>query len=157
MDESPNCPASNGGNCCRITSKISGDLGNNGLLKELIEICAPRFDVREHGLQVGNNLIKAYLDLRNGPEARRILEQLYSQQRPDWREHLLFWEREIDKLDQNHGPVSAPEKIEVQLLTLDGPIWARAGTPFSEMLSAKSSDAFVSSCLCMSPFRSRYV
>lgn len=128
--------------------QISGDLGNNGLLKELTEICGPQFDVKQHGAQVGNNLIKAYVELHNTPDARRILEQLYAQQRPDWRELLLFWEREIDKLDKGYGPLSGSEKIEVQLLTFDGPIWAREGTPFSEMLPTKPADAVKIAFFC---------
>ena len=128
--------------------QISGDLGNNGLLKEMTEICSPLFDAKEHGLQVGNNLIKAYVDLRESPNARHILEQLYAQQRPDWRDHLLFWEREIDKLDKGYGPVEESAKIEVELLTLDGPIWARSGTPFSEMLPAKAEDAVKVAFFC---------
>ena len=33
--------------------QISGDLGNGGLRKELIGICGPLFDAREHGLAGG--------------------------------------------------------------------------------------------------------
>lgn len=128
--------------------QISGDLGNAGFLKELVEICSPHFDVKQHGLQAGNNLIKALVDLKEAPSARRILEQLYAEQRPDWREHLLFWEREIDKLDKGYGPVSENEKIEISMLTLDGPIWAREGSPFSELLPMKANDAVNIAFLC---------
>jgi hypothetical protein len=60
----------------------------------------------------------------------------------------LFWEREIDKLDKGYGPVSSSEKVEVQLLTLDGPIWAREGTPFAEMLPTKPADAVKVAFFC---------
>lgn len=121
--------------------QISGDLGNHGLMKEATEICGPLFDAKEHGFQVGNNLIKAYIDLKDTPSARSILEQLYALQRPDWREHLVFWEREIDKQEKGYGPVNDGAKLELQLLTLEGPIWARSNSPFSEMLPAKAEDA----------------
>jgi hypothetical protein len=43
--------------------QISGDLGRAGHLPELLAITEPLFDPTFHGLQVGNNLIKAHFDL----------------------------------------------------------------------------------------------
>src|SRR3981081_64522 len=60
-----------------LLTQVSGDLGNRGRLAEIIELCAPRFDVQLHGLTVGNNLIKAYVDLGEAGKARAIVEQLY--------------------------------------------------------------------------------
>jgi pentatricopeptide repeat protein len=51
-----------------------------------------------HGLAVGNNLIKAYLELGDADEARAVLDKLYAQQRPDWRDALAYWDGQIDKL-----------------------------------------------------------
>ena len=73
-------------------------------------------------MQVGNNLLKAYVDLRDSTSARRILDQLYAQQRPDWRDQLLFWEREIDKLDKGYKPVEAAKpEAKSSGSTLDAP------------------------------------
>jgi hypothetical protein len=121
--------------------QISGDLGNHGLLSEIIELCGPHFDPKEHGLNVGNNLLKAYVDLRDAPSARHVLEQLYAQQRPDWRENLVFWEQAIDKLDHAFGPVERTGSIELEWVILEGPIWGRNGTSFAEMVPAKSGEA----------------
>jgi len=46
-----------------LLKQMSGDLGNNGHLPAILELCAPSFDPAFHGLEVGNNLIKANLDL----------------------------------------------------------------------------------------------
>jgi len=70
--------------------QISGDLGNAGHLPELLVIAKPLFDPAFHGLQVGNNLIKAHFDLGQFEAARRILDQLYALKRPDWREPLSY-------------------------------------------------------------------
>jgi len=128
--------------------QISSDLGTHGLLKELTEICAPLFDAKEHCLPVGNNLIKAYVDLKETPNARRIVEQLYAQQRPDWREQLVFWEAEIDKQEKGYGPVEDGRKFELQLLALDGPIWAHSNPSFAKILTAKAADAIKVAFLC---------
>jgi len=75
--------------------QMSGDLGKHGMLAELIQLVEPLFVPEVHGLQVGNNLIKANLALGRIDSARRILNQLRMQQRPDWKAPLSFWETEI--------------------------------------------------------------
>jgi tetratricopeptide (TPR) repeat protein len=116
--------------------QISGDLGNHGQLRSIIELCGPRFDASVHGLQVGNNLIKAYVDLKDPESARTILAQLTALNRPDWHKHLLYWDNEIDKSQGKFGPVATPPKLEVDILTLDDPIWARGVLGFESLLPA---------------------
>lgn len=128
--------------------QISRDLVNHGLVKELTEICAPVFDVKEHGLQVGNNLIKAYLDLKDTPKARGILEQLHALQRLDWREYLVAWEGAIAKQEKGGGPANDSAKIEIEWLPVEGPIWARSSVPFSEMLPTKPDETVRVAFLC---------
>ena len=69
-----------------LLMQMSGDLGNRGHTELLMKLTQPRFDLLAHGLTVGNNLLRAYAELGMFAEARKLLEQLYSQQRPDWRE-----------------------------------------------------------------------
>lgn len=78
-----------------LLQQISGDLGNNGHLDRIIELCAPLYDVSQHGMAVGNNLIKAYIELGEFPKARAIIEQLRSQDRGDWSDDLTYWENEL--------------------------------------------------------------
>jgi tetratricopeptide (TPR) repeat protein len=77
--------------------QMTGDLGKHGLLAELIELSEPSFVPAVHGLQAGNNLIKANLDLGRIDRARSILNQLRMMQRPDWTGSLSFWAAEIGK------------------------------------------------------------
>lgn len=120
-----------------LLMQMSGDLGNRGQLRELVELTVPHFDAKLHGLTVGNNLIKAYVDLRESAKARAILEQLYAQQRPDWRQALTFWDGELDKAEQNYGPVPTTEELHLDLLRLDVPIWAANMIEIDSLLSAK--------------------
>ena len=76
--------------------QMSGDLGIHGRFTELLELTEPYFIPEVHGLQVGNNLIKANIELGHLRRARQILNQLRTQQRPDWRAHLDHWASEIE-------------------------------------------------------------
>jgi tetratricopeptide (TPR) repeat protein len=105
--------------------QVSGDLGNLGYLSEAIQLVETEFLPNIHGLQVGNNLIKAHLDLGQIEAAAKILEQLYGLQRPDWKETLSFWDTAIAKarLEKRKGAVQQP--LEAAILTIDGPVWLK--------------------------------
>lgn len=120
--------------------QISGDLGNRSQPSLLLELCAPHFDIKLHGIQVGTNLIKANLDLGRPADARRILDQLYAEQRPDWREALLEWEGGIEQAERRTGPLSG--RIEIEFMTLDQPLWAQGRLGFEALLPAKDPEAF---------------
>ena len=76
--------------------QISGDLGIHGRFKDLVELTEPYFIPEVHGLQVGNNLIKANIELGHLRRARQILNQLRTQPRPDWKAPLDYWATEIE-------------------------------------------------------------
>jgi tetratricopeptide (TPR) repeat protein len=78
--------------------QMSGDLGRAGQLRELLTLTEPHFVAQIHGLSVGNNLIKAHLDLGELEAAQTILDQLRTLSRPDFKGTLDFWEAEIAKI-----------------------------------------------------------
>jgi tetratricopeptide (TPR) repeat protein len=122
-----------------LLMQLSGDLGNGGHTELLVRLTQPRFDLGMHGLTVGNNLLRGYVELGLFAEARKLLEQLYSLQRPDWREHLIHWEQRLDDAEKRYGEVSAP--LEVVVMKLDQPVWARGVLGFDSVLPAKTSAA----------------
>ena len=122
-----------------LLMQLSGDLGNRGHTELLVKLTQPRFDLLEHGLTVGNNLLRAYVELGMFAEARKLLEQLYSQQRPDWREHLIAWEQKLDDAEKRYGEVTAP--VEVVVMKLEQPVWARGVLGFDAVLPAKTQSA----------------
>lgn len=119
--------------------QISGDLGNAGHLDQLLDVCSPRFDPAIHGMQVGNNLIKANLDLGRTDEARRLVEQLYARRRPDWQETLLGWERRIQEAESHDGPVDAP--VALGIMAVEQPLWALGTLGFDALLPPKEAQA----------------
>jgi tetratricopeptide (TPR) repeat protein len=122
-----------------LLMQLSGDLGNRGHPALLVQLTRPRFDLEAHGLVVGNNLIRAYMELGMLAEARALLEQLYSRQRPDWREHLQVWEQKLDDAGKRYGEVSGP--LEILLLRLEQPVWARGVLGFEQLLPEKNASA----------------
>jgi len=121
--------------------QISGDLGNAAHLPELLQLVEPQFVVEMHGLQVGNNLIKAHLDLGQLDAARQILNQLYALKRPDWQQALQFWDTELTKarLATETNEPKAPLKIT--MLTIEGPVWLNPSSPVAKLFAAKLPDA----------------
>lgn len=109
-----------------LLEQMSGDLGTQGMLRELVDLTAPLFDAARHGVMVGNNLMKAYLDLGEPESARAVLERLHAAQRPDWAQALGFWEREIARAGLQ--PVEMPEEghLPMALLRVEGPVWTAA-------------------------------
>lgn len=122
-----------------LLTQMSGDLGTTGHLPEILQMVEPHFDVQAHGLKVGNNLIKAHLDLGQIDAARRIIDRLYAQKRPDWKEALNFWEQEIAK---THIATSRGEHqdIKMALLTIEAPVWLKPASTAAELFPVKSQD-----------------
>lgn len=121
-----------------LLMQMSGDLGNSGYLNEIIQFVEPNFDPAYHGILVGNNLIKAYFDLDQLVHARTILDNLYSQRRPDWRETLSFWDTELAKkkiLDKSKEPSDIPA---ISIVSIEGPLWCRDQSPFAALLPRKT-------------------
>jgi tetratricopeptide (TPR) repeat protein len=123
-----------------LLQQISGDLGNAGHLPEILQLVAPHFDPSAHGLMVGNNLIKAHFDLGQLDAARRVLDQLYRQNRGDWKENLSYWDTEIAKA--RVGLHEEPkESLAVGMLSILGPVWLKPESPAAEMFPVKAADA----------------
>ena len=124
-----------------VLMQISGDLGNAGHLLELLAVVEPLFDPSFHGLQVGNNLMKAHFDLGEIEAARRILDRLYGLKRPDWRETLSFWELELAKARVELSPQLETGSIQMTMLTIEGPVWLRRDSPIAELFPGKLQES----------------
>ncbi|HZQ21000.1 MAG TPA: tetratricopeptide repeat protein [Terriglobales bacterium] len=124
-----------------LLMQISGDLGKHGYLRELLELTESRFVPDRHGLQVGNNLIKAHLDLGEIEPARKILDQLYALKRPDYKQTLSFWDTEIAKARIEHTMVPDQPRLNVAIATIDGPVWLKPSAPDAALFPVKGQDA----------------
>ncbi len=113
--------------------QMSGDLGEGGHLRELIEFTLPTFVPEVHGLPVGNNLIKALVDSGDYTAAEAIRSALQAQNRPDWQGPLGFWESEIARRrpgsTASQQQIAQPQQIQVGMLRVDGPVWLPPNSP----------------------------
>ena len=124
-----------------LLMQMSGDLGNAGQIPEILQLVEPHFDAKTHGLLVGNNLIKAHLDLGQIDAARRILDQLYALNRMDWKQNLSYWDTELAKASVASAPVDQKTPMKMAMLTIEGPVWLKPTSPAAELFPAKSSNA----------------
>ena len=120
-----------------VLMQISGDLGLQGHLMELVQVTEPLFDPAFHGLPVGNNLFRAYLDLGQLDQARELVDQLYAQQRPDWKESLAAWDTQIAQAGVELSPPDPQKQIRIAILAIDGPVWLNLAAPGAELFEAK--------------------
>lgn len=121
--------------------QMSGDLGNNGHLIEIINLVEPHFEIEKHGLEVGNNLIKAHLDLGQFEAVQKLLDLHYAQKRPDWRETLSYWDTALAKARVEAVNDTAKEKPEITILRIEGPVWLPTNSPASELFPTFSDRA----------------
>jgi tetratricopeptide (TPR) repeat protein len=124
-----------------LLMQLGGDLGNAGRLNELVSLVAPKFDPNLHGLAVGNNLIKANLEVGRLEEAKKIVDQLYAENRPDWRQHLQFWDTEIAKARISTVPATTDAPVSMALLSVEGPLWLRDESPCAVAIGSKPDSA----------------
>lgn len=123
-----------------LLMQMSGDLGNRGHLAELLELTERHFVPEQHGLQVGNNLIKAHIELGHVDAARKILDQLYSLKRPDWKETLGYWDTQIAKSQMAKSKAELTEPLSMMMLTIEGPVWLKSDSPAGRIFPLTRKD-----------------
>ena len=73
--------------------------------------------------------------------ARQILDQLYRQQRPDWKDSLYYWDHELAKVGIARPTSAMSTHPSILPLSLIGPLWTHDDSPFASVLPAKSETA----------------
>lgn len=110
---------------------ISGDLGSQGHVAEIIDLIAPRYDADRHGPATGLNLLQAYLAVRNADAAQHVLDILFALNRPELEDRLHGFSNAIaeilaspDQVAGHTGQPGAPgDAPKIGLITISKPIW----------------------------------
>jgi hypothetical protein len=129
---------------------ISGDLGRQGHVQQIVELIAPRYDVERHGPATGLNVLQAYLALHNADAAQHVLDILFSLHRPELAERLHGFSNAIAELieEQRRGLLAPPPEGSVagivtpriSLISVSKPIWFYGLEPLAaEILPPKES------------------
>ncbi|MFT4114486.1 hypothetical protein [Silvibacterium sp.] len=119
-----------------VLQQMSGELGQKGLLEALIHFTLPFYEPQVHGLAVGNNLIKASVDMGRLAEASALVEDLNRLGRPDWTQNLRYWETEIRKAQLGATPAADPSTIEVLTFAVQSPTWLQPESPARPLFPA---------------------
>jgi len=108
---------------------VSGDLGVNGQMREIVELVAPRYAADRHGPATGLNVLQAYLALRNAEAAQHMLDILFALRRPELEERLHGFSNAIAELIQQDPALAdadsalPPGIAKVELISISKPIW----------------------------------
>ncbi len=119
--------------------QMCDDLADGAHPELLVRLMQPHFDAARHGLAVAGGLLRAYFDLGLLTEARRLIDELHAQRRPEWDEQLAHWREKIDAFGRPEGGQPAPAAITV--ISFERPLWANDVLGFSALLPAKPSSA----------------
>ncbi|MBJ6724052.1 tetratricopeptide repeat protein [Geomesophilobacter sediminis] len=84
----------------QLLLQVSADLGAAGLVDQMARLVTPNVDPAVHGLEVGNNIIKANLEQGRLGEARAMLESLQALNRSEWHTTLRFWNVELIRAEE---------------------------------------------------------
>lgn len=135
-----------------VLTTLSGDLGSTGHVGPLIELVAPRYDVKRHGPAVGFNLLQAYMAVRDPESAQHLLDLLFTLNRPDLEDRLLGFSNVISELlledatgMERMGSAEGveappPDAPKVGVVTISKPLWFYGLEPLAgRILPAKSS------------------
>ena len=104
---------------------ISGDLGNAGLITELVQLVAPHYNPATHAPQTGLNLVQAYLHLDRLDEAEALLDRLYALDIPPFKSHLDTMAAKLQgcRSASSHARPLDEDALEIAQLTFELPIW----------------------------------
>lgn len=121
---------------------ISGDLGSNGHMQQIIELVAPRYDADRHGPATGLNLLQAYLAVQNAEAAQHVLDILYGLNRPELEDRLHGFSNAVAELlaaadapsAVTQGPTGPGGAAKIGLITFSKPIWFYGLEPLAAQL-----------------------
>ncbi len=123
---------------------ISGDLGETGHVREIIDLIAPRYDGTRHGPATGLNLLQAYLHEHDADAAQHVLDILFALKRPDLEERLHGFSNAIAELMQAEKMGFAPapgaptgtqlEELKISLVSISKPIWSYGLEPIADQV-----------------------
>lgn len=77
---------------------ISGDLGNNGYLAQMLDLILPIYEPEKHGPMAGLNLINASIRLRDKETGLKLCESVERLQRYDLKQYLETLRAQIKEL-----------------------------------------------------------
>jgi lipopolysaccharide biosynthesis regulator YciM len=86
-----------------VLMMISGDLGRNGCLAEVVELVAPRYDPQRHGPACGFNLLDTYLQQNDWARGLELAQQMQRQRWIPFNDRLAQYHDAFQKIKAGQG------------------------------------------------------
>jgi tetratricopeptide (TPR) repeat protein len=102
---------------------ISGDLGNNGHISEIVRLFGSYYDPQKHGIATGMNLLEAYLQLKNHEQGEELLGRMLKLDYQPIRERLKKFAEGFRDLSR---PIQMGSNIKLEGITvasIEKPLW----------------------------------
>ncbi|MFB5652855.1 tetratricopeptide repeat protein [Leptospira wolffii] len=101
---------------------ISGDLGNSGYIKEILELINPIYSPEKHGPHVGLNLLEACKSLGNYQLGLQVVQKMRSQNWQPYAEEILQYYNHFEDMKPVESDFEAG-KDKIYTVVLTRPIW----------------------------------
>ncbi|HEY3330683.1 MAG TPA: hypothetical protein VGK19_11715 [Capsulimonadaceae bacterium] len=104
---------------------VSGSLGQQGAVDELIQLVGPLYDPARHGPLTGMNLLQALLATRDVERGRKLLHELFNLNLPPYQSFLIDMSQRFDELRREMQPPLEPTgpPSALNLLVFERPLW----------------------------------
>lgn len=102
---------------------MSGDLGSQGYIKEVIKILEPVYEAAKYPVQVGLNLLHAYYEDRNNRKGQKLIQEMMAIPEPSLRDYLVHLAHEFDKMRTIKEFEGDKGQVQINMISLDKPIW----------------------------------
>lgn len=101
---------------------VSGELGKQGLLNDLVQRVAPLYNERRDDIRVGYNLLQAYVELGDASTGRTLLERLFALGQPAFIQHLQHYAKTFDEMTVQ-APKALNHEPEISIMQMKLPPW----------------------------------
>ncbi len=120
-----------------VFHRISGEMGQAGHIAEMLALLEPLFDLDQHGVETGLNLVRAYAQTGEAVKGRTLWRRLKALGLAPFDEVLAELEGLLNKPEfllaaaQSQGGSDASptpddkQPMELMMASVDGPIWTR--------------------------------
>ena len=106
-----------------VLTQISGDLGKNGYIAEIVRLVLPFYDPKRHEFMAGSNLLQAFLELGDAEGGEKLLHEMMLLDAPPYREHLMWYSTRFMEMKAAPPQPEPSDGITIAMLPLDQPIW----------------------------------
>ena len=109
----------------QVLFMMSGDMGQAGLIQEMLQYVVPRYIIEKNDVRIGVNLIQGFIATKNVVDGQKLIARLMRLNRPEIRPVLLQMADQLDVIKaESSGPITPPRDQKVEMWALMKPIWA---------------------------------